>query len=163
MLAALLGINPAQEADIKGWVRGGGFQALAENLQCASDNLSALRQLSEREYGMPHKPENAVSFNVRKRPAMPKRVVSGTEPLEFDLETELGKPVTRGHIKSRADSEAIARVFFGVKDGATKVVTYGDDYYELEPSSVLDFSWEFDTIKVVSDDGGIVNIQILAQ
>jgi hypothetical protein len=163
MLAALLGISPSQEADIKAFMKNGGAQAFAEQVKCASENLAALRQLSEREYGMPVKPEKAISFNIHKRPVMPMVTAIGTEEQEVKLEQELGKPVTRGHAKCQFDADEAAILYFGIKDQGTNLLTYGNDFYRLEPGGVLDFSWEFDSIKIKSDAGGSTKVQIFAQ
>jgi hypothetical protein len=163
MLAALLGISPSQEAEIKAFMKNGGAQAFAEQIKCASENLAALRQLSEREYGMPVKPENAISFSVNKRPSMPMIVVNGSNEEEVLLVQELGKSVTRGHVKCQFDSDEPALLYFGIKNEGTGLIVYGNDFYGLEPSGVLDFSWEFDSIKIKSDAGGSTKVQIFAQ
>ncbi len=163
MLAALLGISPAQEAEIKAFMKNGGAQALGEQIKCLTDNISAVRQLIEREYGMPVKPENAISFSVRRRPITPMVSVSGITQEEVKLSQELGKPVTRGHIKCQFDADEPALVLFGIKDEGTGLFTYGDEPYRLEPGGVLDFSWEFDSIKIKADGVGTTQVQIFAQ
>ncbi len=163
MLAALLGISPSQEADIKAFMKNGDAQAFAEQIKCASENLAALRQLSEREYGMPVNSEKAFSFDVRKKPFMPMVTATNTQEEQVLIEQKIGKPVTRGHAKCQFDADNPALLFFGNKDAGTGNVTYSNEFYRLEPGGVLDFSWEFDSIKIKADGVGTTQVQIFAQ
>jgi hypothetical protein len=145
-------------AQVRTFGDAGGFQKIAARLECSEANLSAMRQLLEREYGLPSRVP--VSFDPTKEPAIALVNVTNGQTQAYDIYADLGQRLVRGHVANVGDNPVKLR--FGWWQSADDSVKYSKGTYKLMPSEALDFSFFFDVLNVSAlyGDG---EVQIFAQ